>query len=76
MLNKKQIGLVGDFYDWAVNVLAPGLRVTTYYNGNQAYYLAGFLSDYSSRILGYATMRQVRVDNSMITFLIFIVKLN
>ncbi len=49
--------------------MAPGLRVTTYYNGNQAYYLAGFLSDYSSRILGYATMRQVRVDNSMFAFL-------
>ena len=53
------IGRVEDFYKWATEVMAPALRVSTYYNGDQAYYLAGFLNDFSSRLLGYATLRQV-----------------
>lgn len=57
------INRVEDFYKWATEVMAPALRVSTYYNGNQAYYMAGFLGDFSSRLLGYATLRQVRVNN-------------
>ncbi len=55
---------VEDFYNWSINILAPSLRVKTYYNNrSQAYYMAGFLSDFSSRLLGFATLRQVRVEN-------------
>jgi len=67
VLNKdgafESIARVEDFYTWATDVLAPSLRVSTYYNGDQAYYMAGFLGDYSSRLLGFATLRQIRVDN-------------
>ena len=58
------IARIEDFYKWAGETLAPALRVSTYYNGDQAYYLAGFLGDFSSRLLGFATMRQLRVQNT------------
>ena len=42
---------VDDFYVWATTVLAPSIRVSTYYNNQQAYYMAGFLGDFSSRLV-------------------------
>lgn len=60
----QEIRRVEDFYTWAKETLAPALRVSTYYNGDQAYYLAGFLGDFSSRLLGFATMRQIRVQDT------------
>ena len=35
-----------------------------WYNGDQPYGLAGFVNDFSSRMVGYATLRQLRVQNS------------
>jgi hypothetical protein len=43
--------------------LSPGLRANEWYNGEQPYGLAGFLGDFSSRMVGYATLRQLRVKN-------------
>jgi len=40
------------------------LRANTWYNKNQPYGLAGFLNDFSSRMIGYASLRQLRVKNS------------
>ena len=54
---------VDQFWYWAENTLAVNLRAGPWYNGNQSYGLAGFMSDYSSRLVGYAVMRQVRVEN-------------
>ena len=41
-----------------------GLRANIWYNGDQPYGLAGFINDLSSRMVGYATFRQLRVKNS------------
>ena len=40
------------------------MRANTWYNKNQPYGLAGFLNDFSSRMIGYASLRQLRVKNS------------
>ena len=55
---------VDDFWLWSREVLAVGLRANTWYNGSQPYGLAGYINDFSSRMIGYATMRQIRVQNS------------
>ena len=57
-----------DIWSWAIETLAVGLRAGTWYNGSQPYGFAGFINDYSSRMLGFATMRQVRVQNSELRF--------
>ena len=41
-----------DIWDWATGTLAVGLRAGTLYNGSQPYGFAGFINDYSSRMLG------------------------
>ena len=41
--------------------MAPGLRAEVWYNGQQPYGLAGYINDASSRMIGYATLRQMRV---------------
>ena len=53
-----------DFWSWAKDKLSPGLRANTWYNNSQPYGLAGYLNDFSSRMVGYATLRQLRVQNS------------
>jgi hypothetical protein len=44
--------------------LAVGLRANIWYNGDQPYGLAGYINDFSSRMVGYAILRQLRVKNS------------
>jgi hypothetical protein len=55
-----------DFWEWSINKLSTGLRANEWYNGDQAYGLAGYLNDVSSRMIGYATLRQLRVKNGKI----------
>ena len=52
--------------------MAVGLRAGVWYNSSQPYGLAGFLNDYSSRMIGYATLRQIRVNNGMVYLLDFL----
>lgn len=49
---------------WSIYKLAVGLRANEWYNKGQPYGLAGFIDDFSSRMIGYATLRQLRVKNS------------
>lgn len=44
--------------------MAVALRANTWYNGAQPYGLAGYINDFSSRMVGYALLRQVRVANN------------
>ena len=55
---------IDDFWTWATTKLAVGLRANTWYNNQQPYGLAGYLNDFTSRIVGYAVFRQIRVKNS------------
>ena len=57
---------VEDFWKWSMGSLAVNLRASKWYNSKQPYGLAGFMNDFTSRMLGYATFRQVRVLNSKI----------
>ena len=52
-----------DFWSWATDKLSPGLRANIWYNNLQPYGLAGYLNDFSSRMVGFATLRQLRVKN-------------
>ena len=53
-----------NFWQYCIQKLAKGIRADTWYNGKQPYGLAGCINDFSSRMVGYATLRQLRVKNS------------
>jgi hypothetical protein len=61
----KKIMTIDDFWCWTLNKLSAGLRADTWYNSQQPYGLAGFINDFSSRMLGYGTLRQLRVRNGI-----------
>jgi polycystin 1L2 len=50
-----------DFWTWAQTVMAPALRAGPWYNGEQAVGQRGFVADRVGRLMGYATLRQLRV---------------
>ena len=55
------------FWYWSRNVIMQELRAQSWYNGSPAYGLRGFLDDRVNRILGGATMRQVRSKSDTCT---------
>ena len=71
MLNFK-IQNVDDFWSWSQYKLASSLRASIWYNEQEPYGLAGFLNDFSSRMVGFATLRQLRVKNSKCTFFLIL----
>ena len=58
-----KINSANDFWTWANNVLVKELRADAWYNGDQPYGLAGYINDRASRMIGYATIRQIRTKN-------------
>jgi len=53
-----------DFWTWMEITVAPNQRADNWYNGWRPVGLRGYLNDYVSRIMGFATLRQLRVDRS------------
>jgi hypothetical protein len=67
-----------EIWNWAINTMAVNIRAQTWYNGDQPYNLAGYVNDFSSRMIGYGLFRQVRVptnscsiDNLMKNYITF-----
>ncbi|VDN16768.1 unnamed protein product [Dibothriocephalus latus] len=58
--NFSQINSISHFWQWVREYLVPGLRAQRWYNGEPPIGLRGFLADRVSRIMGFATMRQLR----------------
>ena len=54
--------------------MAVGLRANKWYNDGQPYGLAGYINDFSSRMVGYATLRQIRVRNSKCSFILLMIQ--
>ncbi|XP_055954867.1 uncharacterized protein LOC126810750 isoform X1 [Patella vulgata] len=50
-----------EYWKWAKSGLLNGIRASNYYNSDPPLLLRGFVNDKVSRIMGYATMRQLRV---------------
>jgi len=50
-----------EYFGWTKNTMIPGLRANLWYNGQPPFGQRGFIDDRVSRIMGYATLRQLRV---------------
>ncbi|KAG1670785.1 Location of vulva defective 1 [Nymphon striatum] len=57
-----KVSSVERFWNWTRKALIPELRVGRWYNGNQPFGLRGFLNDRVSKLMGYAVIRQVRIQ--------------
>ncbi|VDM15866.1 unnamed protein product [Hydatigera taeniaeformis] len=57
----KAINSIDGIWDWFETTLLPNLRASAWYNGAPPLGQRGFIGDRKNRIMGYATLRQVRV---------------
>ncbi|CAF1460939.1 unnamed protein product [Adineta steineri] len=72
LLNQRQttvdytnINTIDDYWYWLENSFVSNIRAQEWYNGDIPQYLNGFLNDKSSRLIGWATMRQLRVKSEL-----------
>ena len=52
---------MSDYWQWLEDSFVDHLRAQPWYNDDPPRYLAGYLNDKSNRLVGWATMRQLRV---------------
>ncbi|KAL3211152.1 hypothetical protein MRX96_000836 [Rhipicephalus microplus] len=55
-----EISSAQQFWKWSRDVLVPNLKAGPWYNGDQPFGLRGFLGDRVNRIMGFASLRQIR----------------
>lgn len=65
-----QIKNAEQFWKWSREVLVPNLKAGPWYNGGQPFGLRGFLEDRVNRIMGFASLRQVRARPSKYFFVL------
>ena len=53
-----------DFWTWTTDILVPALKSSSEYYNNKPTNLNSYFADYSSYIISYPLMRQVRVENN------------
>ena len=53
---------IHEFWNWTRDRLSFGLRAQNWYNNKEPYGLAGYINDHHSRMIGYANLRQLRVN--------------
>lgn len=63
-LDYTKIATIHQYWNWLENSFVGKLRAQQWYNGDPPRNLSGFLNDKSSRLIGWATMRQLRVKAS------------
>ncbi|CAF1131097.1 unnamed protein product [Adineta steineri] len=70
LLNQRQttvdytkINTIDEYWYWLENSFVSNIRAQQWYNGDIPQYLNGFLNDKSSRLIGWATIRQLRVKS-------------
>ncbi|XP_033750161.1 uncharacterized protein LOC117334568 isoform X2 [Pecten maximus] len=56
----EKITNVQNFWTWAKTGLSTGIRANKWYNDDHPLFLRGYINDKVSRLMGYATMRQLR----------------
>ncbi|CAM2704890.1 unnamed protein product [Rotaria socialis] len=59
--NYKQIYSIDQYWNWLSTAFVSHIRASNWYNGDLPTNLSGYIDDKTNRILGWATMRQLRV---------------
>ncbi|CAF4098382.1 unnamed protein product [Adineta steineri] len=61
----EKINTIDDYWYWLENSFVSNIRAQQWYNGDISQYLNGFLNDKSNRLIGWATIRQLRVKSEL-----------
>ncbi|CAF1389386.1 unnamed protein product, partial [Adineta ricciae] len=64
-LDYTKISTVDQYWHWLEKSFVGDLRAQQWYNGDPPRYLAGFIDDKANRLIGWATMRQLRVRSAL-----------
>ncbi|CAF1178747.1 unnamed protein product [Adineta steineri] len=64
-----QISRMTEYWEWLDNVFVNKIRASTWYNGAPPANLAGFIADRTNRVLGWASIRQLRVKSDSCTIM-------
>lgn len=59
-----QAQTIEQFWSWISEEFIWKIRAQHWYNGNLPQYLAGFIDDKTNRLIGWPTMRQLRIRSS------------
>ena len=62
-----------DYWSWLNTTAIPSLRADNWYNNKQPLGLRGFLDDYVSRVIGFATLRQLRIKQGFYNSLLVVI---
>jgi hypothetical protein len=63
---------VNDYWNWLENSFISNIRAQQWYNGQPPRNLTGFINDKSNRLIGWVTMRQLRVKSSLFYLRLFL----
>ncbi|CAF0957173.1 unnamed protein product, partial [Didymodactylos carnosus] len=58
---------IEQFWYWLNQSFVPNIRAQAWYNGDQPSNLSGYINDKTNRMIGWATMRQLRVKPDLCT---------
>ncbi|CAF1140752.1 unnamed protein product [Adineta steineri] len=59
--NFQEIISFDDYWEWLHTCFTPNIRAESWYNGDPVENMTDFLNDKTTRIIGWATMRQLRL---------------
>ncbi|CAF4321707.1 unnamed protein product, partial [Adineta steineri] len=72
LLNSRQmdddytkISTINQYWNWLENSFISNIRAQEWYNGDAPRNLSGFINDKSSRLIGWVTMRQLRIKSDL-----------
>ncbi|CAF3751894.1 unnamed protein product, partial [Rotaria sp. Silwood1] len=60
-----KISTINEYWTWLENSFVSNLRAQQWYNGENPRNLNGFINDKSNRIIGWSTMRQLRIKSNL-----------
>ena len=61
--NYIQVSTVDQYWNWLENSFVDNIRAQQWYNGDPPRNLSGFINDKSNRLIGWASMRQLRMNS-------------
>ena len=62
------ISTVHEYWNWLEGSFVEKIRAQQWYNGDTPRNLAGFIDDKNNRLIGWSTMRQLRIKSSLCSY--------
>jgi polycystin 1L2 len=64
-LDYTKISTINDYWNWLEESFVGNIHAQQWYNGDSPRNLSGFINDKSNRLIGWGTMRQLRIKSNL-----------